>query len=550
MIIKQKEPDSQGKRLFSWYNRSMLKQILTENNFTPIQLEFQGGYEKTIEITDEIYTFNEVISHIDLRKYFVKRRSKTGRRRYDEEKLMKIILFAFMENGYSSLRNIEKLCKTDIRYLWILDGTKAPTFMTISNFINEILNESIEEIFKEINKVIFEREKVDLEHIYIDGTKIEANANKYSWVWKKSCIGNRSKVFRKITELLSEINEKDLIYQKVKIGTRTEYSIEYLQQIQKEYLNLLYIDMNKFVYGSGKRKSIYQKHYEKLVEYTERLKSYAERINNCGEKRNSYSKTDKGATFMRVKRDYMGNDQLLPAYNIQLGVCDEYIAVADVKQYASDMDCFIPLMERYKKIYNNYPEYPVADAGYGSYNNYLYCEEKGMEKYMKFTMYEKETNSLEYHNNPFRAVNFKRNSRGNLICPNNKEFNFLRTSFIKGNNFGRTEELYQCEDCSGCKYSRQCHRSDKNRIIRLNTELTSFHREVLANLNSVKGALLRMNRSIQAEGAFGIVKNDRGYKRIRRRGLNAVNLEILMICCGFNLYKYHLKKSRAEKLTA
>ena len=528
----------------------MLKQILTENNFTPIQLEFQGGYEKTIEITDEIYTFNEVISHIDLRKYFVKRRSKTGRRRYDEEKLMKIILFAFMENGYSSLRNIEKLCKTDIRYLWILDGTKAPTFMTISNFINEILNESIEEIFKEINKVIFEREKVDLEHIYIDGTKIEANANKYSWVWKKSCIGNRSKVFRKITELLSEINEKDLIYQKVKIGTRTEYSIEYLQQIQKEYLNLLYIDMNKFVYGSGKRKSIYQKHYEKLVEYTERLKSYAERINNCGEKRNSYSKTDKGATFMRVKRDYMGNDQLLPAYNIQLGVCDEYIAVADVKQYATDMDCFIPLMERYKKIYNNYPEYPVADAGYGSYNNYLYCEEKGMEKYMKFTMYEKETNSREYHNNPFRAVNFKRNSRGNLICPNNKEFNFLRTSFIKGNNFGRTEELYQCEDCSGCKYSRQCHRSDKNRIIRLNTELTCFHREVLANLNSVKGALLRMNRSIQAEGAFGIIKNDRGYKRIQRRGLNAVNLEILMIYCGFNLYKYHLKKSRAEKLTA
>ena len=83
--------------------------------------------------------------------------------------------------------------------------------------------------------------------------------------------------------------------------------------------------------------------------------------------------------FGRVKRDYMGNDQLLPAYNIQMAVCDEYIAQYAAYPYASDMDCFQPLMEAFHSRYGFYPQYPVADAGYGSFNNYLYCQEKGME---------------------------------------------------------------------------------------------------------------------------------------------------------------------------
>ena len=125
---------------------------------------------------------------------------------------------------------------------------------------------------------------------------------------------------------------------------------------------------------------------------------------------------------MRVKTDYMGNDQLLPAYNVQLAVADEYIVAADVLQYRSDMDCFIPLMERFHRLYGFYPRYPVADAGYGSYNNYLYCEEHGMEKYMKFAMYEKEIKDETYRSDPFRAVNFQRDKDGDLICPNGKKF--------------------------------------------------------------------------------------------------------------------------------
>lgn len=515
---------------------------------TPYQLKLPLEIEKIIEISDPVYTFCEVLNQIDLKRYLVIKENKTGRKRFDSETLLKVILFAFMEHGYVSVREIEKLCKTDIRFMWLLQENDAPSFMTIDNFMNHCLNESISEIFIEINKYIFEQEEVDLNHVYIDGTKLVANANKYSWVWKKSSIKNRKKTFDKVTALLEEINQ-EIIYQGVRFDIRTEYAIEYLEQITEQYIKLTAINPSQIVRGRGHHKTKEQKNYDKLVEYTDKLKKYANHIRTCGEERNSYSKTDNDATFMRMKKDYMGNDQLLPGYNIQLGLCDEYISVFDVKQYASDMDCFKPLMEKFNNTYHRYPIYPVADAGYGSFNNYLYCEEHGMEKYMKFTMFKKETEDKDYHNSPFRAVNFPINENGNPVCPNGKEFHYLYSRPVRGNKFGRTEEMYQCEDCSGCQLKEQCCKSEGNRVVRINEELTKFHKEVLHNLNSVHGALLRMNRSIQAEGAFGTIKWNRDYKRARRRGLKGVILEISMISCGFNLHKYHLKQT-AKQLAA
>ena len=140
---------------------------------------------------------------------------------------------------------------------------------------------------------------------------------------------------------------------------------------------------------------------------------------------------------MRMKRDYMGNDQLLPAYNVQIGVADEYIAVMDVQQYRSDMDCFVPLLERFRIQYGFYPGYPVADAGYGSYNNYLYCRDHEMELFMKFPMYEKETKDRKYSTDPFRAVNFQTNEQGELICPNGRRMQFSCRKAVKGNHYGR-----------------------------------------------------------------------------------------------------------------
>lgn len=510
-----------------------------------IQMKIPVEIEKIIEITDPIYTFNEIMNNIDLSKYYKSRKSQYGRPKYDCDKMLKIALFAFMENGYSSLRDIEKLCKTDIRYIWLLDGEKAPTYVTVSNHLNDYIGDNIQKLFYDINKRLFEDEGVDLSTLYIDGTKIEANANKYTWVWKKSCIKNRNKVFVKLTELIDEINNGTLSYFNVRIEPREEYAVEYLEEVIRRFSSLTGTD-GSYIRGRGHHKTTEQRQYDKLCEYLERLKKYAKHIEICGESRNSYSKTDRDATFMRVKRDYMGNDQLLPAYNMQIGVCDEYIAVVDAKQYASDMDCFVPLMEKFKEGYGNYHKYPVADAGYGSYNNYLFCEQNGVEKYMKFTMFEKETKDKKYIANPYRATNFKCDENGNLLCPEGRKFEYLYDRQVKGNKYGRTEEIYKCESCYGCQRRGECSKGNGDRTIRMNRELTTIHNEVLNNLKSDLGITLRTNRSIQAEGAFGSIKWNRSYKRAQRRGIESIILEFTLISIGFNLYKYHNKKARAK----
>ena len=532
-----------------WYNLIMAKQLNYQEYCTPYQMKLPLEISKIIEISDPVYSFSEIVDHIDLSKYFAEKGCRIGRPRCDSIKLLKIILFAFMEGGYETLRQLEKMCKTDIRYMWILDGMKAPSFMTFCNFINEELTEKIEDIFQEINRYIFDKEEVDLTHVYIDGTKIEANANRYSWVWKKSCMTNIPKIFEKVSKLLEKINKEIFVYYGVKAEIREEYAIEYIEDILQKYEKITGICKDEFVSGKGHHKSNLQRYYQELDEYLCRLKEYSKRIEICGEKRNSYSKTDKDATFMRVKKDYMGNDQLVPAYNMQAGICDEYIAVISAEQYASDMDCFIPLMEKFKKLYGSYPKYPVADAGYGSYNNYLYCEEHGMEKYMKFTMFEKEIKDSQYHNDPFRASNFRKNENGELVCPNNKRFLHYQDKPIRGNKYGRTEEILMCEDCSNCPYQAKCRKSkdcNRNRTIRVNAELTQIYSEVINNLESIHGALLRTNRSIQSEGTFGVIKWDRTYKRTFRRGIESVILEFTLISIGFNLYKYHNKKQRMD----
>ncbi len=204
--------------------------------------------------------------------------------------------------------------------MYLLDGMKTPSFATFGNLIRNELTDSIDQIFEDINSY-------------------GQNANRYTWVWKKSCVKNRQKVFDKISLLIDAMNLEVLGYLGIKFEKREAYAVDYVSELLTMYKETTGLDETSFVSGRGHRKSIQQKQYEELHEYLERLKSYAYHIETCGEERNSYSKTDHDATFMRLKRDYMGNDQLLPAYNLQAAICDEYIAVIDVKPYASDMEC-------------------------------------------------------------------------------------------------------------------------------------------------------------------------------------------------------------------
>lgn len=518
---------------------------INESNFNPKQAVLPILISDYLDICDPVLTFDRFMEEIELEKYLENiPKHYTGRFRYDPVSMLKTVLFGFMENGYISLRELEDQCRVNLRYMYLMEH-ETPSYRTFGYFINEVIGDSVEEIFNDINRKIFETEHVDLQHLYIDGSKFEANANKYSWVWKKATEKSRYRLFDRITVLFQEINE-ELSFTEMRLNVNTEYAPEYVREAAEKYAEIWQLNKSEFHHGRGHHKSVQQRHYEKLVEYAERLEEYVEKIQICGEDRNSYSKTDHSATFMRIKTDYMGNDQLLPAYNVQIGVADEYIAVVDVNHYRSDMDCFVPLMNKFHGIYGFYPKYPVADAGYGSYNNYIFCEQNGMEKYMKFTMFKKETTDRKYHEDPFRAVNFAIGGDGIMRCPNGKAFRLKYRRPVKGNNYGRQEEIYECENCSGCPYAGKCKTAEGKRTVRVNQELTAMHHEVMENLESIHGALLRMNRSIQAEGTFGIMKNDRWYKRIVRRGIKSVRLEVFLVSIGQNLYKFHNKQKKAS----
>ena len=249
-----------------------------------------------IDENDLVVTFYKLMKELNIKKYLGDISYNGGPRGYSLVRMLYTVLFSFCDTGYCSLRELEKKCKTDIRYIWLMNY-EYPSYKTFGNFINNYLGDKLEELFKDFNEIIFKKDNVDLTHLYIDGTKLEANANKYSWVWKKAAIKSRFKLFGKIKKLFISINDSNSNYN---FNINEEYAIEYLETCINEYKTINDIDESKFVYGKGKRKTKIQRNYELLIEYTNKLKEYAYKINTCGN-RNSYSKIDKDATFMRIK---------------------------------------------------------------------------------------------------------------------------------------------------------------------------------------------------------------------------------------------------------
>ena len=244
-----------------------------------------------LDICDPVFTFDELIGGLDLDKYLKNvPEHKLGRIGYNPVRMLKTVLFGFMDEGYISLRNLEANCKVNVRYMYLMDRA-TPSYRTFSYFINDVLMNTVEELFKDINQEIFKVHKVDLNHLYIDGSKFEANANKYTWVWKKATEKSRYRLFEKITNLLNEINA-DLKWSGLKIETNTEYAPEGLKEITKRFSETWKIDTEAFVSERGHRKTVQQRQYEKLIEYTAKLEEYIEKIAICGDNRNSYSKTD------------------------------------------------------------------------------------------------------------------------------------------------------------------------------------------------------------------------------------------------------------------
>jgi transposase len=518
----------------------MLEPLKYTVNYTTNQLVLPLDLGIILEKDSEVYTYLELTKGIKFEKYFGRGRN-IGRKPKNRVKIINAILFGYMI-GFRSTRKIQEACKNDIRFMYLIEGINSPSHTLINNVMNEI-KDKLDSLLLEINQEIMKREDIETDKIYIDGTKIEADANKYKFKWKKSILKFRDKLYIKITKALPELNQtfKDNGYKEIK--AQEKYKSKEINKIVNRLVGLIDSLGIKCVYSQGKRKTVIQRLYDDYKNYYDKLEEYNRDLEIIGPNRNSYAKTDHDATFMHMKEDHMRNAQLKPGYNVQIGVSDEYIMVIDAYQNGADHKTFKPILEKYNIMYSSYPRYPVADAGYGSYDNYSYCLENGMELFQKYGMWSKEREP-QFKKQIYKKENFRQDKNGNYICPNSKKFIKEYDYESKYIEYPHTRTLYECKYCDKCRKKKHCTTAKGNRTISVLNGYKEMKEKVKQNLDSELGIELRVQRSIQVEGAFGIIKEDMKFRRFTRTTFSGIKLELNLISIGFNLKKFHNKQFR------
>lgn len=503
----------------------------------PIELEFKIPENDPVRLLSQ---FIEEMSLEDLYSTYERMPKKQATPR----QMLKIVIYAHMSR-LTSTRDIELACRRDVNFMYLLEGKPAPDHTTISRFITLRFAPVAKRIMSEMMEFLYDLGELSGDAIFIDGTKIEACANKYTFVWKKAVTKNQEKLYTKIASLVAECEEK----YGIKLIYNDQIKMKHLKKLRKKLYAIKRDEKIEFVHGKGKRKTELQRSVETLEKYLDKLKEYTKKIRVCGE-RNSFSKTDNDATFMRMKEDAMRNGQLKAAYNVQHGVDSEYIAWVTVNQCTTDTPTLIPFLEEFKSHMKFKYRKVVADAGYESEENYVYLEKSNQLAFIKPINYE-QSKTRKYKNDIGRMENMEYNEEGDYyVCHNNRKL------FASGARKRRTKNgylvedtVYTCEDCSKCDLKRSCIKGFNSkipfeeRVKRLNVskKFNRLRQKARERILSEEGCILRVNRSIQAEGAFGTIKQDMGFRRFSTRGIQNVRAECILFAMAYNMNKLHRK---------
>lgn len=458
--------------------------------------------------------------------------------------LLKLVLYSYMNRSFSS-RAMEEKCKRDINFMYLLDGCPTPDHATFARFRTLHFAPCAQRLLAQMTEFLYQTGEISGEAIFIDGTKIEACANKYTFVWKKSVSRNMEKLLEKLAAFVGEC---EALYG-LKIVWQKRVKMKHVKRLRRKLYALKESEGVVFVHGTGKRKSPLQKSIETLEGYLDKLKEYTQKLHVCGE-RNSYSKTDTDATFMRMKEDAMGNGQLKAGYNVQHGVDSEYITWVSIGPQPTDTTTLIPFLKemeetlsfRYKKV--------VADAGYESEENYHYLYEKGQLSFIKTTNYEI-SKMRKYKTDVGRAQNMEyREEEDAYLCKNGKRLTVsgVRKQRSKS-GYERETTVYSCVECGGCPYKKECIKGnnskkpieERNKNLQVSKQFEAYRKADLERITSEEGCELRMNRSIQVEGSFGDLKQDTGFRRFLCRGNENVQAEITLLAMAHNIRKLHRK---------
>ena len=523
----------------------MLRTKLTQQNYTlnqsGYQLKLPLELNTIIPENDSVRLLSQIVEEMDLTDLYSTYERINS---LSPRTLLKIVLYSYMNGDYSS-RSMELNCKRDINFMFLLEGHKAPVHATLARFRSLHFAPCSKRILAEISNMLFDMGEISGETIFIDGTKIEACANKYTFVWKKAVTKNQAKLLIKLADFVAECEE---IYG-IKIVYGNTIKMKHVKKLRKRLLKLCKEENITFVHGIGKRKSPLQKSFETLDGYLHKLKEYNQKIHKCGT-RNSYSKTDEDATFMRMKEDAMMNGQLKPAYNLQHGVDSEYITWLTIGPQPTDTTTLIPFLkeaEEYLKFkYKNI----TADAGYESEENYLFLEENNQIAFIKPANYEISKNR-KYKNDIGKIDNMKYDEEGDFYtCKNDKKLvvDHIRHSKSK-TGYVSEKTVYKCENCKGCSHKSECIKGnncktpleERTKVLYVSKTFNEQRKADLERIISDEGKLYRMNRSIQVEGSFGDIKQDMQFRRYLTKGRANVLAESTLLAIARNINKLHNK---------
>ena len=569
------------------YNGTMLKQDYYNNFFEIGQQKINFSfYELDLPDDDPVYTLKKVMEELDFSGLLACYSDK-GRTGYNPIMLYAVVTYANMR-GVRAVDRIVDLCRRDLAFIWLTKGQKPQRDAFYGFKGKKLTGEILDELHHQFLRRLQRDGLIMLKDLYIDGTKIEANANRYTFVWRGSinyhlaglldtidalyakynaflCENGygpkydlgEARMFliegmEKVRKVIEENRRRKLTKHK-KISNNTLIKIDHCSplEILKLQENLVGIAKGEgivFASGKGKHKPGIQKLYEELEECGRRLMEYKECFEIMGKDRNSYSRTDLEATFMRMKEDHMLNGQLKPAYNVQIAVENYFIVHSYVSSDRTDYNTLIPVLEKHQRAFGDSLETVTADSGYCSEKNLMYLKENGIQSYIRLQDHEKRKTRAyreeigKYYNMTYTVFE----DEHYYICHDGRELRHIRTESREQAGYTQTLEVYECADCSGCEHRAKClykydaeKKPDRNKVMKINERWERLKEESNANVQSETGILKRQTRSIQTEGHFGDIKENEDFRRFNYRSAEKVYKEFMLYAIGRNIMKYH-----------
>lgn len=488
---------------------------------------FPSNLSDKIAANHPVRLVNQIVDRLDIDD-ILSTYQGGGTSSYHPRVMIKILFYSYLNNIYSC-RKIERQLQENIHYMW-LSGEATPNFRTINNFRSQKLKDKIQQLFAAMVRLISEMGFVSLDVQYVDGTKIEAASNRYTFVWRGSVEKNKGKLETKIGSVLKDIESVIEDEQHQKDQEQLPKTID--SELLEEKIRLLNAKRSEL--NTKQQKQVKQLEQDALP----RLKKYEQQLNIL-DGRNSFSKTDPDATFMRMKEDHMKNGQLKPAYNVQISTENQFITNFSLHRRAGDTATLIPHMEQFQTNYGKQSAAIVADSGYGSEQNYQHLEDQNIEAFIKYNYFHAEQ-KRNYKNNPFLAANLFYNSEKNFyVCPMGQHLTFQDEGTRKTElGFMYRVSIYQAQHCNGCPLREKCHKAKGNRTIEVNHNLNRLRQIAREKLTSQPGIYHRSMRPIEPEAVFGQLKSNNRFNRFSLRGLPKVEIELGLMAIGHNFRKW------------